>query len=77
MRIPNDEEPRIETIAATLIYLLSRYAQTGCPRVAACVARHMQCLSLHPDAGHVLRDTCAALHGSWCHAPNLQDSEVH
>lgn len=77
MRIPNDEDPPVETIAAALIYLMSRYVQTGCPRVAVYVARHMQCLSLHPDVGPVLRDTCAALHGSWCRAANHQDAEVH
>jgi hypothetical protein len=65
MRTPHPEEPRVETITAALIYLMSHYAQTGCPRLAICVARHMQCLSLHADAAPVLRDICAALHGAW------------
>lgn len=59
------EETRFETIAASLIYLMTHYARTGCPRLAMCVSRHMQCLALHPDAPAVLRDTCAALHGAW------------
>jgi hypothetical protein len=38
MRTPHPEEPRVETITAALIYLMSHYAQTGCPRLAICVA---------------------------------------
>lgn len=68
MRRPNPEDARVETITAALIYLMSHYAQTGCPRLAVCVARHMQCLALHPDAAPALRDVCAALHGPWSQA---------
>ena len=50
MRTPNPEESRVETITAALIYLMSQYTRTGCPRLAVCIARHMQCLSLHPQA---------------------------
>ena len=77
MRKSNSEEPGIETIAAALIYLMSHYARTGCPGVAVCVARHMQCLSVHPDAGPVLRDTCASLHGSWCQMARPANNPVH
>jgi hypothetical protein len=65
MRPPHADETRPETITAALIYLMSHYAQSGCPRLAMCIARHMQCLSLHPDAAPVLRDICASLHGAW------------
>lgn len=65
---PNPEDTPVETITAALIYLMSHYAQTGCPRLAVCVARHMQCLASHPDAALVLRDVCAALHGPWSQA---------
>lgn len=44
---------------------MTHYARTGCPRLAICIARHMQCLALHPEASPVLRDTCASLHGAW------------
>jgi hypothetical protein len=78
MRTPNPEETRVETITAALIYLLSHYAQSGCPGVAVCVARHMQCLSLHPDAPPVLRDVCASLGGAWSEAACKQcDRPVH
>jgi hypothetical protein len=67
---PNDptndaEESRVETITAALVYLMTHYARTGCPRLAVCVSRHLQALALHPGAAPVLRDTCAALHGAW------------
>jgi hypothetical protein len=65
MRTPNPEESRVETLTAALIYLLSHYARTGCPRLAMCVARHMQCLAAHPDATPVLREICAGLQDAW------------
>jgi hypothetical protein len=77
MRTPNPEESRVETITAALVYLLAHYAQTGCPRLAVCVARHMQCLALHPDAAPVLRDVCASLHGPWREAASRSDPPVH
>jgi len=70
MTLPEPESSRPEMVAAALIYLMTHYARTGCPRLALCVARHMQCLATHPDAAPVLRDTCAALHGTWCGAAN-------
>jgi hypothetical protein len=61
-----DEEPeRAETLVAALIYLMTHYARTGCPRLAVCVSRHMQCLAVHPEAPKVVRDICAGLHGTW------------
>lgn len=62
------EASRAETVTAALIYLMTHYARTGCPRLAMCVSRHMQCLASHPDAAPVLRDICAALHGAWSRA---------
>ena len=56
---------RAETITAALLYLMTHYARTGCPRLALCISRHMQCLASHPDADPVIRDICASLHGAW------------
>ena len=64
----NPEEARVETVTAALIYMMSHYARTGGPPLAVCVARHMQCLALHPDAPQVVRDICASLHGGWADA---------
>jgi hypothetical protein len=63
---PQDtDESRVEIVTAALLYLMTHYARTGCPRLAVCVARHMQCLALHPEAAPVVRDICASLHGAW------------
>lgn len=59
------EASRADTITAALLYLMIHYARTGCPRLAVCVARHMQCLALHPDASPVVRDICTSMHGAW------------
>jgi hypothetical protein len=62
------EEARVEVVMASVIYLMTHYARTGCPRLASCISRHLQCLALHPDAAPVLRDICASLHGAWSRA---------
>ncbi len=62
---PDPDASRAETMMAALLFLMTHYARTGCPRLALCVSRHMQCLALHPDAAPVVRDICASLHGAW------------
>ena len=69
MSLHDTDETRVETLTAALLYLMTHYARTGCPKLAVCVSRHMQCLALHPDAAPVLRDICASLHGAWTAAP--------
>jgi hypothetical protein len=68
MRVPEPDDARVETVTAALIYLMTHYARTGCPRLALCVSRHMQCLASHPHAPAVLRDICSSLHGAWSQA---------
>jgi hypothetical protein len=72
---PDPEASRAETITAALIYLMTHYARTGCPRLAVCISRHMQCLAVHPDAPRVVREICASLHGPWTQA--AQPPERH
>lgn len=74
MRNPDPETTRAETITAALLYLMTHYARTGCPRLALCVSRHMQCLALHPDASSMVRDVCASLHGAWSEASKANAS---
>lgn len=62
---PDDREPRADILVAALLFLMTQYARTGCPRLALCVSRHLRCLALHPRASVVVRDTCASLHGAW------------
>ena len=61
----SSNESRVDTITAALLYLMTHYARTACPRLALCVSRHMQCLAMHPDAAGMVRDICASLHGTW------------
>jgi hypothetical protein len=80
MDIDAAEEPsRPETVVAALIFLMTHYARTGCPRVAVYISRHMQCLALHPGAPTVVRDMCASLHGAWSHVACLgaQEGQKH
>ena len=70
------DEDRAESITAALVYLMPHYMRTGCPRLALCVARHMQALALHPDAAPVLREICAGLHGAWANASG-EDRKLH
>lgn len=69
----------VETVTAALLYLMTHYARTGCPRLALCVFRHLQCLALHPDAAPVIRDICASLHGAWQAAaiPDGSGESIH
>ena len=63
---PTDFQPtRPETLVAAVLYLMTHYARTGCPRLAACISQHLQCLCVHPDADPVIREICAGLHGVW------------
>jgi len=70
------DEDRAESITAALVYLMTHYMRTGCPRLALCVSRHMQALALHPDAAPVLREICAGLHGVWANACG-EDRKLH
>ncbi|HWA39697.1 MAG TPA: hypothetical protein VG873_17720 [Burkholderiales bacterium] len=78
---PDPEASRAETVTAALLYLMTHYARTGCPRLAVCISRHMQCLAAHPDAAPVVRNICASLHGPWAHAAEgataTHDATVH
>jgi hypothetical protein len=76
MRQPEAETTRAETVMAALLYLMTHYARTGCPKLAVCVSRHMQCLALHPDAAPVVRDVCASLHGAWREAAGATQSNA-
>jgi hypothetical protein len=56
---------RPEMLVAATLYLMTHYARTGCPRLAICISKHLQCLATHPDADPVIRDICAGMHGVW------------
>ena len=56
---------RPETLIAALLYLMTHHARSGCPRLATCIARHLQCLAVHPGADPMIRDICAGMHHAW------------
>jgi hypothetical protein len=58
-------EARPDLLVAATLYLMTHYMRTGCPRLALCISRHMQCLAVHGEADPKIRDICAALHGVW------------
>ena len=65
MNDTDSDAVRADLVTAALLYLMTHYARTGCPRLAVCIWRHMQCLACHPDAPPVVRDICASMHGAW------------
>ena len=73
----DDVEPRADILVAALLFLMTQYARTGCPRLAVCVSRHLQCLALHPSASSVVRDTCASVHGAWATRSAQPASNAH
>jgi len=78
----NDYDPqktRPETLIAAILYLMTHYARSGCPRLAMCVSRHLQCLSAHPRTDPLVRDMSAGLQGAWADAaaPRAADGHLH
>jgi hypothetical protein len=65
MQSTEEELSRPEILVAGVIYLMTHYVRSRCPRLAVCISRHMQCLATHPEAPPVVRDICAGLHGTW------------
>lgn len=55
MRTPDSNASRPDTVTAALLYLMTHYARTGCPKLALCISRHMQC----PPPIPTLRLSCA------------------
>ena len=58
-------ETRPETIVAALLYLLTAYHRRPCPGLAACIARHFDCLARHPQASRLLSDVALASTAAW------------
>ena len=60
--------PSPQVVQATLLYLMNRYARTGCPRLLTLVLHHLHLLSSHPqlqDDDGVLRRMCDQLVEEW------------
>lgn len=81
----NEDNPhagRPQALIAATLYLTTHYVRTGCPRLALCISRHLQCIAVHPEADPVVRDVCAATHAAWAEAAGakpapLSGAQVH
>ena len=65
MNIPNPQHSRLETVLGAVLYLMTAYKRTSCPRIAACVAAHLDCLAAHPHADRTIREVCAGMREEW------------
>jgi hypothetical protein len=66
--LPDAPDPglsRVETVLGAVLYLMTAYHRTRCPRIAACVAAHLECLAAHPHADATIRDVCAGMRDEW------------
>lgn len=62
-------EPEIETLIASIFYLMSRYADINDPEIADAIDMHLKLLETHPKlTSPVLMKTCKRLQ---CHWVNL------
>ncbi len=56
---------RPDVLIAALLYLVTAYHRSPCPGLAACIARHFDCLAHHPKAGRLLSDVALASSSAW------------
>lgn len=57
--------PATERATAALVYLMSAFARSRCPRLACMVGHHLEMLARHPESPELIRDTCAQLIPAW------------
>lgn len=69
---PTDTRP--ETIIAALLYLVTAYHRRPCPGLAACIARHFDCLARHPKTDRLLSDVALASTSAWQSAACAPDT---
>lgn len=65
MKRPDPSATRPETVLGAALYLMTAYQRTRCPRLAACVSAHLDCIAAHPQVTPVLRDLCESLRSDW------------
>jgi hypothetical protein len=58
-------QTRPDVLIAALLYLVTAYHRSPCPGLAACIARHFDCLAQHPKAGRLLSDVALASSSAW------------
>lgn len=65
MSLPDPQHSRPETVLGAALYLMTAYQRTRCPKLAACVCAHLDCLAAHPQVTPVLRELCDSLRCDW------------
>jgi hypothetical protein len=63
-------------VLGAALYLMTAYQRTRCPRVAACVSAHLECLAEHPHLTPVLRELCDGLRADWRTLAGLPDARA-
>ena len=61
----NPETCRASTVLAALIYMMTVYQRSHCPRLALSIAAHLDCLSQHPGVDAVIRQVADGMHDEW------------
>ncbi len=64
------DAPRSEVILGAVLFLMSAYPLTQCPRIAAAIERHLECLAGRAELDAVLRDLCTAMRAEWFRRAN-------
>jgi hypothetical protein len=73
MILPSDEftteSPPADVLVATLLYLMTPFSTTGCPRLREAVIQHLALLHDHPRTrgSRSIRDTTEQLAREWLH----------
>ncbi|MEC9340991.1 MAG: hypothetical protein VX663_05875 [Pseudomonadota bacterium] len=60
--------PPVAVLHSALLFLMSRYARTGCIHLVEPIVQHLRLLESHPDIGDTdgpLQRTCRQLAGDW------------
>ncbi len=68
------QNSRADTVLGAALYLMTAYQRNRCPRLAACVSAHLDCLAAHPGVTPVLRELCEGLRGDWRAMAQLADT---
>ena len=70
---------RVETVLGAVLYLMTAYCRTPCPRLASCIASHLDCVAAHPQADSTIRHVCAGMSKEWhlAGAPAHPRKDVH
>jgi hypothetical protein len=74
MTRPDPHNSRPETVLGAALYLMTAYQRNRCPRLAACVFAHLDCLAAHPQVTPVLRELCEGLRTDWRAMAGLADA---